>query len=228
MRFEPYTIAVPHQRPAYLVEGAMPDAETADLHAGHYIASLADEDFWLGRCAADCRERPHQWARVRTLILERREATGRPTSYAAIRRNSYYDGTTCAPQDSVVAVADTAEEARRLAAAQDQEPDSRGLIELSHGQYAPDRGEVAEIAHEVPEADLWAAIELAGCEDAAYAAAAAWQRDREPLDPDEPTQGWVHANDDAFRDVAAVIAAETGLELIGSDDGDLYLVRTLA
>ena len=49
--------------------------------------------------------------------------------YAAIRRCAYHDGTTCAPSDIVVAVADTVETARALAAEWDQEPDERGLVE---------------------------------------------------------------------------------------------------
>ena len=87
--------------------------------------------------------------------------------------------------------------------------------------------------HEVPDCDLWLAIELAGCDDAAIAAAAEWEAERaaqglRPLDPAEPTQGWLHANDDAFFDVCKLIYAETGLELIGSEDGEIYLVRPLA
>lgn len=232
--FDPYTIAVPHQRPAYTVAGQMTAEGARDLHCHHYIGNEWDEVALLAQTGPRHATRhPHQWVRIRSLILEQREAAGRLTSFAAIRRNHYYDSTTIAPLDSVVAVADTAEEALRLAAEFDQEPDERGLVELSHGQYAPDRGEVAEIVAVVPDADLWLAVELAGCEDAAIAAAAEWESERAaqgllPLDPAEPTQGWLHANDDAFTDVAGLIRAVTGLELIGSDDGELYLVRTLA
>ena len=150
------------------------------------------------------------------------------TMYAAIHRNHYYDGTTCAPLDSVVAVADTPDEARRLAAELDQEPDERGLVELSHGQYAPDRGEVAEIVAVVPDADLWLAVELAGCEDAATDEALAWATAHDVPAAGDACGHWIHANDDAFTDVAGLIRAETGLGLVGSDDGTLYLVRTLA
>lgn len=148
-----------------------------------------------------------------------------PTEYAVIRyRHLLYNPVVA----SVVATTPDLAKARELAAALDAQPDDRGLIALSYGEISPEEGGVAEIVHTIPDCDLWLAIELAGCVDAATDEALAWATAHEVPAAGDACGHWIHANDDAFTDVAGLIRAETSLELIGSDDGTLYLVRPTA
>ena len=72
MQFRPYTIAVPHQRPAYIVDGEMTADEAHDLHCHHYISNEWDEVALLAQTdPRHATRHPHQWVRIRTLILER-------------------------------------------------------------------------------------------------------------------------------------------------------------
>ena len=92
--FSPYTIAVPHQRPAYTVAGALSEDESRDLHGRHFVPTSHDEDRLLAQCdPRDTTARhPHQWVRIRTIILEQRldrARDARPLDYLAVAIAAY-------------------------------------------------------------------------------------------------------------------------------------------
>ena len=93
MQFRSYAIAVPHQRPAY-VEYDQHTVAAHDLATAHFILSPEDEDALLAKC--DPRDttgrHPHQWVRIRTLILEQRldrARAARPLDYLAVAIAAY-------------------------------------------------------------------------------------------------------------------------------------------
>lgn len=93
MQFRRYAITVPHQRQAY-VEYSELMASDPDLATAHFILSAEDEDALLAQC--DPRDttgrHPHQWVRIRTLILEQRldrARDARPLDHLAVAIAAY-------------------------------------------------------------------------------------------------------------------------------------------
>lgn len=66
-----YTIRVPHQRPADAVPGPLTEVESHDLNNHYYVDSASAEDALYTKVKAT---RPHQYARILSIIAERRES----------------------------------------------------------------------------------------------------------------------------------------------------------
>jgi hypothetical protein len=72
----PYTIAVPHQRPATIWPGTGHDV--SDLHSSHVVETGADEAALLIALSPDGTIIRHQAARIKALIIEQRELRADP------------------------------------------------------------------------------------------------------------------------------------------------------
>lgn len=159
------------------------------------------------------------------------------TRYAVVSRHHYYPGTYGAPVDTVTAVFDTLAKARQMVADYAASGDG-GAVYLSHGQYGETDLEIRPVVDEIEDGALWDAADRAGCEHAAGKAAVAWcaEIDNESsggndeyisIDSGTALSRWTDVchNDNCLAHVAAVIKAETGLDLLGSaTDDTIYLL----